>query len=138
MRLPFASILITLSLVLGHKTKDLILEPLYFLDQGHTIIDYNSNITTRIISKKNRRGGGEEGGGWYNIIVIETVPIRERLAIIDHYSIHIECSIYYYNIHELYMSYTLPTSSTNQPWINIFWWVSSTRFDICFFFGLLF
>jgi len=37
---PLASIPITLSLVLGYRTKDPILEPLYFLDQGLTIIDY--------------------------------------------------------------------------------------------------
>ena len=40
MFIPPASIPITLSLVLGYRTKDPILEPLYFLDQGRTIIDY--------------------------------------------------------------------------------------------------
>ena len=75
--LPLVSIPITLSLVLEHRTKDPILEPLYFLDRGRTIIDYkfkyDYSINTNIL-------------GGCNIIVIETSPIRERLAIIYHYS----------------------------------------------------
>ena len=52
--LPFASIPITLFLVLEHRTKDLILKPLYFfLEQGRTIIDYNFKYNYSIsINKK--------------------------------------------------------------------------------------
>jgi len=42
-----------LFLVLEHRTKDPILKTtLFFLEQGRTILDYNSNITTRLISTK--------------------------------------------------------------------------------------
>ena len=43
---------ITLSLALEHRTKD----HTYFLNQGHTITDYNSNSTTRVALTN--RGGG--------------------------------------------------------------------------------
>ena len=81
---------------------------IFFLDGGHTVIDYNSNSTTWVVLKII--------GGQFIATVLETAPIQEWIATIDHISIHIRCSIYYYNNQEFYMNYTLLASFSNQPW----------------------
>ena len=66
---------ITLSLALEHRTKD----HTYFLNQGRTITDYNSNSTTWVVLKII--------GGQFIATVLETAPIQEWIATIDHISI---------------------------------------------------
>ena len=58
---------ITLSLALEHRTKD----HTYFLNQGRTITDYNSNSTTRVVLT-NR--------GQYNITAVETTPTQRVIS----------------------------------------------------------
>ena len=55
---------ITLSLALEHRTKD----HTYFLNQGRTITDYNSNSTTRVVLT-NR--------GQYNVTAVEPSQPKE-------------------------------------------------------------
>ena len=61
---------ITISFSLEHRVAGHIEEPGYFfLDRGHTIIDYNTNTITRVTSTII--------GQQYGITEYESVPIRE-------------------------------------------------------------
>ena len=60
---------ITISFSLEHRVAGHIEEPGYFLDGGHTIIDYNTNTITRVTSTII--------GQQYGITEYESVPIRE-------------------------------------------------------------
>jgi len=60
---------ITISFSLEHRVAGHIEEPGYFLNGGHTIIDYNTNTITRVTSTII--------GQQYGITEYESVPIRE-------------------------------------------------------------
>ena len=65
---------------LDHSVAGHVQEPLIFLNEGRTIIDYNANIITRVISPTIRQQYG-------NNTIYESVPIQEWLPTIDHYSL---------------------------------------------------
>ena len=69
MYLPLAFVEITTSFSLEHR----VAEPLYFLDEGHTIIDYNMNIITRVTSTI-------IGQQYDNITEYESVPIQRMIT----------------------------------------------------------
>ena len=70
MYLPFAFVSITISFFLEQRVAGHIEEPLIFLDQGRTIMDYNANIITRVISPTIRQQ-------YDNNTIYESVPIQE-------------------------------------------------------------
>ena len=69
MYLPFAFVEITTSFSLEHRVAGHVERTPYFLDEGHTIIDYNTNIITRVTSTII----GQQYG---NITEYESVPIQ--------------------------------------------------------------
>ena len=128
MYLPFAFVSITISFFLEQRVAGHIEEPLIFLDQGRTIMDYNANIITRVISPTIRQQYG-------NNTIYESVPIQEWLPTINHYSLRTWCSICFcnnqgfYNNQEFFIYRSFSASIRDQPWINLFGWVPSTWFD---------
>ena len=121
MYLSFAYVEITISFSLEHRVAGYNWRPSLFFLRGHTIIDYNTNTITRITSTIIRYQ--------YGITEYKSVPIREWLPTVDHYSLRIWCSICFCNNQEFYIHHTLLSSISNRPWINLFGWLPSTWFD---------
>ena len=91
------------------------------MNGGHTIIDYNTNTITRVTSTII--------GQQYGITEYESVPIREWLPTIDHYSLHIQCSICFCNSQGFIFIIPFFPQISNRPWINLFGWLPSSWFD---------
>ena len=72
MYLPFTFVEITTSFSLEIELQGIRRTP-YFLDEGHTIIDYNTNIITRVTSTII----GQQYG---NITEYESVPIQRMIT----------------------------------------------------------
>jgi len=90
-------------------------EPLYYSDDGRTMIDYNTNTITRVTSTT------INGQHYPNIVVFEILPIQEYPPTIDHYWLRISCSFLFnnnqglYNNQEFFIYRAILYSISNQP-----------------------